>query len=93
MATSLGAFGPLFGSDYVYNATALADALTSLGVTFPNNQLQRGEQRLTLVRHNSLTSSWTLADSPEDDIIVQYIQLDDCMCPQHFSSQRFSYSQ
>lgn len=44
VATSLGAYGPLFGSDYVYNATALADALTALGVTFPNNQLQRGER-------------------------------------------------
>ena len=44
VATSLGAFGPLFGSDYVYNATALGDALTSLGVTFPNNQLTRGQQ-------------------------------------------------
>lgn len=53
VATSLGAFGPLFSSDYVYNATALADALTSLGVTFPNNQLQRGEQQLTLIRHTS----------------------------------------
>lgn len=42
VATSLGAYGPLFGSDYVYNATALGDALTSLGVIFPNNQLQRG---------------------------------------------------
>ena len=47
VATSLGAYGPLFGSDYVYNATVLADALTSLGVTFPNNQLQRGEQPFT----------------------------------------------
>lgn len=44
VATSLGAYGPLFGSDYVYNATALEDDLMSLGVTFPNNQLQRGEQ-------------------------------------------------
>ncbi|KAL3162912.1 hypothetical protein ABBQ32_009354 [Trebouxia sp. C0010 RCD-2024] len=41
VATSLGAYGPLFGSDYVYNATALEDDLMSLGVTFPNNQLQR----------------------------------------------------
>lgn len=50
VATSLGAYGPLFGSDYVYNATALADALTSLGVTFPNNQLQRGEQPFLCAR-------------------------------------------
>ena len=44
MSTSLGAFGPLFGSDYVYNATALDIALTALGVTFPNDQLARGQQ-------------------------------------------------
>ena len=43
MSTSLGAFGPLFGSDYVYNATALDIALTALGVTFPNDQLARGQ--------------------------------------------------
>lgn len=43
VSTSLGAFGPLFGSDYVYNATALAAALTAFGVTFPDDQLARGQ--------------------------------------------------
>ena len=43
VATSLGAFGPLFGSDYAYNATALGDALTLLDVDLPNDQLARGQ--------------------------------------------------
>ena len=47
VSTSLGAFGPLFGSDYVYNATALDVALTALGVTFPNDQLARGQYHVT----------------------------------------------
>ena len=42
VATSLGAFGPLFGSDYTYNATDLAQQLTQLGVEFPDAQLQSG---------------------------------------------------
>ena len=42
VATSLGAFGPLFGSDYAYNATDLAQQLAQLGVEFPNAQLQSG---------------------------------------------------
>ena len=42
MSTSLGAYGPLFGSEYVYNATALELALSALGVTFPNTELARG---------------------------------------------------
>ncbi len=46
VSTSLGAFGPLFGSDYVYNATALDVALTALGVTFPNDQLARGQRHV-----------------------------------------------
>lgn len=47
VSTSLGAFGPLFGSDYVYNATALDAALTALGVSFPNDQLARGQHHVT----------------------------------------------
>ena len=42
VATSLGAFGPLFGSDYIYNATSLASQLGDLGVAFPNSQLRQG---------------------------------------------------
>ncbi len=47
VSTSLGAYGPLFDSEYVYNATALELALSSLGVTFPNDQLARGEPTAT----------------------------------------------
>ena len=46
VSTSLGAFGPLFGSEYVYNATALQAALTSLGVAFANGQLARGQAQV-----------------------------------------------
>ena len=46
VSTSLGAFGPLFGSEYVYNATALKATLTSLGVAFANDQLARGQARV-----------------------------------------------
>lgn len=51
MASSLGAFGPLFGSDYVYDAASLGLQLEALGVDFPNSHLQQGspaayEQRL-----------------------------------------------
>lgn len=42
VATSLGAFGPLFSNQYVYNATSLEAQLQSLGVTFPNSQLRQG---------------------------------------------------
>ena len=45
VSTSLGAYGPLFGSDYIYDADALGDTLTELGVTFPSEELARGELR------------------------------------------------
>lgn len=64
VATSLGAYGPLFGSDYVYNAAALEDALMSLGVTFPSDQLQRGEQvqnQATEPGQTVQTRDWTSA--------------------------------
>ena len=44
VSTSLGAFGPLFGSDYVYNATSLELQLDALGVVTTSQQLLTGRQ-------------------------------------------------
>lgn len=57
VATSLGAFGPLFSSEYVYDATSLEAKLEDLGVTFPNNQLRQGMRRKLHVNAADCTDS------------------------------------
>ncbi|KAL0041478.1 hypothetical protein WJX79_004916 [Trebouxia sp. C0005] len=74
VSTSLGAFGPLFGSDYVYNATALDIALTALGVTFPNDQLAR-ELELEFYYQNASTADATVDIPIANTITKQQLQL------------------
>ncbi|KAL0049982.1 hypothetical protein WJX82_002021 [Trebouxia sp. C0006] len=74
VSTSLGAFGPLFGSDYVYNATALDAALTALGVSFPNDQLAR-ELELEFYYQNASTADATVDVPIAKTITKQQLQL------------------
>ena len=74
VSTSLGAFGPLFGSEYVYNATALNATLTSLGVAFANDQLARGQAQV-MQKVTCMTCCLTCADN-----LLQQHATNHCHC-------------